>query len=90
VAFVCDGKWLTAGPGDVVFGPRNIPHGFKVTGTTPAQMLLLVTPGGFEQFVEDLGEPAGTPPSPPDLTQLVAVAAGYGVDMLGPLPEETP
>ena len=46
VAFVCDGKWLTAGPGDFVFGPKNIPHGFKVTGTTPAQMLLLVSPGG--------------------------------------------
>jgi mannose-6-phosphate isomerase-like protein (cupin superfamily) len=90
VAFVCDGKWLTAAPGDFVFGPRNVPHGFKITGTTPAQMLLLVTPGGFEQFTKDLGEPAGTPPSPPDIAKLVAVAGTYGVDILGPLPEETP
>jgi mannose-6-phosphate isomerase-like protein (cupin superfamily) len=90
VAFVCDGKWLTAGPGDFVFGPRNVPHGFKVMGTTPAQMLLLVTPGGFEQFTRDFGEPAGTPPSPPDMAKLVAVASNYGVDILGPLPEETP
>jgi mannose-6-phosphate isomerase-like protein (cupin superfamily) len=90
VAFVCDGKWLTAGPGDFVFGPRKIPHGFKVTGTTPAQMLVLVSPGGFERFIKDLSEPAGTAPSPPDLAKLVAVAAGYGVDILGPLPEEAP
>jgi mannose-6-phosphate isomerase-like protein (cupin superfamily) len=90
VAFVCDGKWLTAGPGDFVFGPKNIPHGFKVTGTTPAQMLLLVTPGGFERFTKDLGEPVGRSPSPPDIAKLVAVAASYGVDILGPLPEETP
>ena len=62
VAFVCDGKWLTAGPGDFVFGPKNIPHGFKVTGTTPAQLLLLVSPGGFERFTQDLSEPVGTPP----------------------------
>jgi quercetin dioxygenase-like cupin family protein len=62
VAFVCDGKWLSAGPGDFVFGPKNIPHGFKVTGTTPAHMLLLVSPGGFERFTKDLSEPAGTPP----------------------------
>jgi quercetin dioxygenase-like cupin family protein len=88
VAFVCDGKWLTAAPGDFVFGPRNIPHGFRVTGTAPAQMLLLLTPGGFERFTKDLGEPAGTPPSPPDMARLVAVAASYGIDILGPLPEE--
>ena len=62
MAFVCDGKWLTAGPGDFVFGPKNIPHGFKVTGTTPAQMLLLVSPGGFERFTKNLSEPAGTLP----------------------------
>ena len=90
VAFVCDGKWLTAGPGDFVFGPRNIPHGFKVTGTAPAQILLLVSPGGFERFIKDLSEPAGTLPSAPDIAKLVAVAASYGVDILGPLPEEAP
>ena len=50
VAFVCDGKWLTAGPGDFVFGPKKIPHGFKVTGTAPAQILLLVSPGGLSDL----------------------------------------
>ena len=30
------------------------------------------------------------PPSPPDIAKLVAVAANYGVDILGPLPEEAP
>jgi quercetin dioxygenase-like cupin family protein len=89
VAFVSDGKWLTAGPGDFVFGPRNVPHGYKVTGTTRAQMLVLVSPGGFERFLKELSEPAGTPASPPDIAKLVAVAAKYGVDILGPLPEET-
>jgi hypothetical protein len=34
-------------------------------------------------------EPAGKPPSPADIAKLVAVAASYGVDILGPLPEET-
>jgi quercetin dioxygenase-like cupin family protein len=90
VAFVFEGKWHTAGPGDFVFGPRNIPHGFKVTGTTSAQMLVLVSPGGFEGFIKDLGEPIGTPPSPPDIAKLEAVAASYGVDILGPLPDEAP
>jgi hypothetical protein len=33
---------------------------------------------------KDLGEPVGTPASPPDIARLEAVAANYGVDILGP------
>lgn len=32
VAFVCGGNWLKAGSGTFVYGPREIPHGFKVVG----------------------------------------------------------
>jgi quercetin dioxygenase-like cupin family protein len=92
MAFVCGGKWLTAGPGTYVFGPRNIPHGFKVLGAAPARMLLLCAPAGFEQFVLALSEPepaAGAAPTPPDMAKLMAAAAKYSIDILGPLPEET-
>jgi quercetin dioxygenase-like cupin family protein len=84
VAFVCDGTWTIAGPGGFVFGPRNVPHGFKVHGDTPARMLILCTPAGFEQFVVDLGEPA---PAPPDMAKLMALAAKYQIDIHGPLPD---
>jgi quercetin dioxygenase-like cupin family protein len=90
MAFVCDGTWLTAGPGAYVFGPRNIPHGFKVVGDSAARMLLLCAPAGFEKFVLDLGEPepaSGVAPTPPDMAKLVATAAKYQIDILGPLPE---
>lgn len=94
VAFVCGGKWLTAGPGGYVFGPRNIPHGFKVLGAVPARMLLLCAPAGFEQFVLDMSEPepvAEAPRAPLDMAKLVALAAKYRIDILGPLPEtDTP
>ena len=86
MAFVCDGNWTIAGPGTYVFGPRNIPHGFKVLGDAPARMLLLCTPGGFDQFVAEMSEPT---PAPPDMAKLMAVAAKYRVDILGPLPEQT-
>jgi glyoxylate utilization-related uncharacterized protein len=88
VAFVCDGKWLMAGPGTYVYGPREIPHGFKVIGTTPARMLLLGAPAGFERFVRELSAPVDAVPAPPDVAILVATAAKYGVDILGPLPQE--
>jgi ketosteroid isomerase-like protein len=86
MAFVCDGKWTAAGPGTYVFGPRDLPHGFKVLGDAPARMLLLCTPSGFEQFVVEMSEPA---PAPPDMAKLMAVAAKYSVDILGPLPEQS-
>ena len=84
MAFVCNGKWTTAGPGTYVFGPRNIPHGFKVLGDAPARMLLLCAPGGFAEFVVELSEPK---PAPPDMAKLMAVAVKYQVDIHGPLPE---
>lgn len=89
MAFVCDGKWVRGGPGTYVFGPREIPHGFKVVGPAPARMLLMCTPGGFERFVLDLAEDLSSPPTAPDLQKMIAVAAQYKVDILGPLPEET-
>ena len=83
MAFVCDGKWRAVGPGAYIFGPRHVPHGFKVLGEGPARMLLLCAPGGFEQFVVEMSEPA---PAPPDLAKLVALAAKYKIDIHGPLP----
>lgn len=88
VAFVIDGKWQRVGAGGFVFGPREIPHGFKVVGDEPAQMLLLATPGGFEQFVLELGQPLTDPIAPPDFPKMMEVAARHGIDIHGPLPEE--
>lgn len=88
VAFVIDGKWRRVGPGAFVFGPREIPHGFKIVGDQPAQMLLQATPGGFEQFVIELGQPLTDPMAPPDIPRMIETAARYGIDILGPLPEE--
>lgn len=85
VAFVIDGQWTIAGPGAYLFGPRNLPHGFKVVGDAPARILLLCTPGGFEQFVVEMSEPV---PAPADMARLIAVAAKYEIDIHGPLPEQ--
>lgn len=84
VAVLCGNEWTLAGPGTYLFGPREIPHGFRVVGDAPARMLLLCAPAGFAQFVVDLSEKT---PVPPDMAKLMAVAAKYHVDILGPLPE---
>ena len=88
MAFVCDGKWIKGGPGTYIFGPREIPHGFKVIGAIPARMLLLCSPAGFERFVLEMGEDLTSPAAPPDVPKLIVLAAKYKIDILGPLPDE--
>jgi quercetin dioxygenase-like cupin family protein len=89
--FIVDGRKLKVEPGTFVYGPREIPHGFRIDGTKPARLLVLATPCGFEQFVTEAGEPAAEltlpPPSAPDMPKLIALAAKYRIDILGPLPE---
>ncbi|MEV4887080.1 cupin domain-containing protein [Chitinophaga ginsengisegetis] len=70
--------------GDTMFLPRNIQHSFKVI-TAKSEVLILLTPGGFEQFFIEMSEPAQEmkeaplPSGPPDIARLIATAAKYGV-----------
>ncbi len=50
--------------GQHAFGPRDVPHKFTV-GPDGARMIWVLTPGGFEDFVEDVSVPAETPTLPP-------------------------
>ena len=52
------------GPGQHAFGPRDIPHRFTV-GPEGAQMIWVLTPGGFDEFVDEVSVPAGAPTVPP-------------------------
>lgn len=90
VAIVCDGRWLDAGAGDVVYGPRDIAHGFTVIGKGPARMLVICTPAGFERFIADQAAPLAEPPRAPDMERMIALAERHGVEIHGPLPELPP
>jgi quercetin dioxygenase-like cupin family protein len=52
------------GPGQHAHGPRNIPHRFTV-GPAGARMLWVLTPGGFEDLLEEASVPAEAPTVPP-------------------------
>lgn len=73
---------LLAAAGTFIKTPRGVGHAFKNVGTTPARVLLLVTPAGLEKFFEEVGQPAGESPSPPDLEQIKKTAPKYGVTIL--------
>jgi hypothetical protein len=87
VAFVCGGEWLAAGPGDFVYGPRDIAHGFKAIGGRPVRMLVMCTPAGFERFILDQATPIAEPPSEPDMARLMALAQRHEIEVHGLLPE---
>ena len=85
----CGDRHWSAGPGDFVFLPRGIPHGFVVSDG-PVRGLQITAPAAFERFVADLGRPATgpglPPPSQPDVTALIETGRRYGVETLGPPP----
>ena len=89
MTFWVGGRVIEAGAGSFVYGPRDVPHTFVVT-SPQARFLLVTEPAGFEGFMRALAEPARTleipPPAgePPDLERLVALAADYGIEILGP------
>jgi quercetin dioxygenase-like cupin family protein len=82
---------LRAAAGTFAWGPRGLPHAFRVESET-ARMLVLGTPAGFERFFLDTGTAttsAGLPPAggpPPALEVLVAAARRHGVEIIGPPP----
>src|SRR5215208_6887415 len=90
MTFYVGDERVKAGAGAFVYGPRGVPHGFAVEGTAPARILLQNYPAGFEGFPVEVGEPAKEltipPAEPPDMEKLMAIAAKYDIEILGPLP----
>ena len=54
---------LVAGPGDLVFKPRNQWHTFWNAGDEPARILEIISPAGFEKYFDELVELGGPEPS---------------------------
>jgi quercetin dioxygenase-like cupin family protein len=88
VAFEVGGTMIDAHAGDYVFGPRDIPHRY-VVGDHGCRMLFILTPGGFEELIREMSEPAKTrtlpPPSgeEPDLERIQSIAVKHCSELLG-------
>lgn len=75
------------GAGECVWLPRGTPHTFRID-SPEARLLEVTTPGGFERFHVELGEPAPErripDPAPLDVAALAAGSARYGCQIIGP------
>jgi mannose-6-phosphate isomerase-like protein (cupin superfamily) len=57
---------LEAGPGDLVFKPREQWHTFWNAGDEPCRILEIISPAGFEHFFEELSDMGGAMEADPE------------------------
>ena len=70
---------VEAGPGDLVFKPRNQWHTFWTAGDEPTRILEIISPAGFEQFFHELDAIGGALKADPEA--LAELNARYGQEM---------
>ena len=97
--FITEGRWEIfvndtvheARAGSTVWIPANTKHSIYVTSKT-GQGHCVITPGGFEKFFEDTGEPATVPSMPthptrePSVDELLRVGQEMGWILEEPQP----
>jgi quercetin dioxygenase-like cupin family protein len=83
--FTVGNQTVEAAPGAYLFGPRHVPHKWKA-GPDGARLLYLFAPGGFEDLILEMSEPARElVPPPPELgppDNVAEVATRFGVELL--------
>lgn len=65
--------------GDLAFGPRGIPHSWRIVGDKKARVILSVFPSGIEDMFEELAQ---LPPGPPDFPKVAEICGRYGVNFV--------
>jgi mannose-6-phosphate isomerase-like protein (cupin superfamily) len=80
---------IEAVAGSLVYGPRGVPHAFRVD-SEEARLLLFFGPAGVEGFFRDAGKPARVRGLPPvgeqflDKEALKEIGARYSQEFVGP------
>lgn len=90
VTFRLGGQTLKASAGSFVFGPKGVPHTYRVD-VGPARLLFILSPAGFEELIYATSEPAASPTLPPpgpppteeEMAGLAEIAARFGAEILG-------
>jgi len=70
------------GPGEAVFIPRGKEHTFRVASTIPCRHLIILTPGGFEGFFEEMA--SGQYGIPEDMAKIGEIASRFHMKFTGP------
>jgi mannose-6-phosphate isomerase-like protein (cupin superfamily) len=96
MTFYVGDQTIKSRPGSFLFGPKDVPHTFRVD-SGPAKLLFVFTPAGFEGLIRETGEPARSLIVPPqvdeepdevEMERMAVIDARYGTETLGPLPNQ--
>ena len=74
---------VEAGPGELVFKPRGIPHAFWNPGDQPTHILELISPGDFAEYFTELAPTLQAMASggEPDFERMGEIRARYALEM---------
>jgi quercetin dioxygenase-like cupin family protein len=83
IELTCGDQTVTAGAGDFVYAPKDVPHKYVVAGQQPARVLLLFSRPGFGSFFAEGGTPVDQPPAgPPDPEEFQRLVRKYDMELL--------
>jgi quercetin dioxygenase-like cupin family protein len=82
IGFRSEDQEVVLSPGGYIVKPRGQVHAMWNAGTTPARMIEVISPAGFERFFGELVDlNAAGPPNPPEVAEL---AERYGLPFAEP------
>jgi quercetin 2,3-dioxygenase len=84
MTFVVGESRFEAGPGSLVWLPREVPHVFANLGDAPVWAFGTITPAGLEDMFREQAEYFAGLQGPPDPERINAIGDRYGVRSLGP------
>jgi quercetin dioxygenase-like cupin family protein len=83
ITFQIDGARIVLSTGGSAFAPRGTAHTFQNFGDSPAEILVVVIPGRFNLFIEELAA-LHQGSSAPDKAATERLMNDYGIELLGP------
>ena len=82
IGFRSGEREVVLGPGGYITKPRNEMHAMWNAGPSPARMIEVISPAGFEGFFAESADLAAT--GPPSMEAMSNLAAGYGLTFGNP------
>jgi quercetin dioxygenase-like cupin family protein len=79
IGFRSNGKEVTLAAGGYIVKPRGELHSMWNAGSTPARMIEIISPAGFENYFVELAEAVAAAGGLPDPTMMGAIAGRFGL-----------
>ncbi len=82
IGFRSEDDEVVLSPGGYIIKPRNQVHAMWNAGDTPARMIEIISPAGFENFFREFADMNDA--GPVDLTKVAELAAAHGLPYADP------